>query len=93
MYLSETTLVLQILGTQKDPSNKFNAFSNNYIWEILLYNTISVHVFARARYILCKDPLNIPSSFSSEVSRLEILHPPFLQGDKNIEGTSILLVN
>lgn len=93
MYLSETTLVLQILCIQKDPSNKFNTFSNNYIWEILSYNTISVHAFARVRYILCEVLINISSSFFSVVSSLEILYRCFLHGNKDVEGTTILLVN
>lgn len=93
MYLCETTLVLPILRMQKDPANKFNTFCNNYIWEILLYDTTSVHAFARARYILCKVLLNIPSSFFSAVSRLEILYLCFLHGNKDTERTTILPVN
>lgn len=93
MYLYKTTLVLQVLCMQKDPSNKFNAFSNNYIWEILLYNTISVHSFARVRYILCKVLLNISSSFFSVISRLEILYLCFLHGNRGIEGTTILVAS
>lgn len=78
---------------QKDPAKKFDIFSNNCIWEILLSSTISVHAFSSVTYILCKVLFNIPSSFFSEVSRLEILYRCFLHGNKDIEGTTILLVN
>lgn len=91
--LSETTLVSQILGMQKDPANKLNTFSNNYTWEILSYDTVSVHAFASARCILCKVHLNIPSSFFTAVSRLEILYPCFLRGNKDTDGTIVLLVS
>lgn len=30
MYLSETTLVSQVLGMQKDPANELSTFSNDY---------------------------------------------------------------